>query len=105
MSESEPKEEVGEKVKESDIVEERIYTVPLGRAWIRPRTKRAPRAIRLLKEFVKRHMKVDEESIRVLNEVNEKIWSRGIQRPPRRIRVRVTKDKEGIITVHLAEGG
>ncbi|MEM1674800.1 MAG: 50S ribosomal protein L31e [Candidatus Bathyarchaeia archaeon] len=100
------KEEVKEETKKSeDIVEERIYTVPLNRAWIRPRTKRAPRAIRLLKAFIRRHMKVNEESIKILNEVNERIWSRGIQKPPRRIVVRVTKDKEGTVTVHLAEGG
>lgn len=99
------KEEIKKKTEESgEVMEERIYTIPLSRAWIRPRTKRAPRAIRLLKAFIKRHMKVDEESIRIANDVNEKIWSRGIQKPPRRIRVRVTKDKEGLITVHLAEG-
>jgi len=59
----------------SEVIEERIYTIPLSRAWIMPRTKRAPRAIRLLKAFVKRHMKVEEESIKIANEVNEKIWS------------------------------
>lgn len=100
-------EEREEKREEEGIeaVEERIYTVPLSRAWIMPRTKRAPRAIRLLKAFIKRHMKVEEDSIKITNEVNEKIWGRGIQKPPRKIRVKVTKDKEGIITVHLAEGG
>ncbi|MFQ5999703.1 MAG: hypothetical protein ACE5J6_02885 [Candidatus Bathyarchaeia archaeon] len=36
--------------------------------------------------------------------MNEKIWSRGIQKPPRRIRVRAVRDKEGIVTVYLAEG-
>ncbi|MEM1586862.1 MAG: 50S ribosomal protein L31e [Candidatus Bathyarchaeia archaeon] len=100
------KEEEVEKKSEmsGEVVEERIYIVPLSRAWIRPRTKRAPRAINLLKTFVKRHMKVEEESIRVAGEVNEKIWSRGIQKPPRKIRVKVTKDKEGLVTVYLAEG-
>lgn len=96
----------GEETKKEgiEIVEERIYMVPLGRAWIRPRTKRAPRAIRLLKEFIERHMKIEEDSIKISNEVNEKIWSRGIQKPPRKIKVRVTKDKDGLVTVHLAEG-
>ena len=36
--------------------------------------------------------------------VNEKLWSRGIEKPPRKIRVRVVKDKEGVVTVRLAEG-
>lgn len=98
---------------EEEIVEENIYTIPLGRAWISPRKKRAPRATRLLKSFIQRHMKIkteaeeegeETERLVVSNEVNEKIWSRGIQKPPRKIRVRAVKDKEGIITVYLAEG-
>ena len=87
-----------------EIVEERIYTVPLSRAWIMPVTKRAPRAIRILKAFIKRHMKADEGSIVISNEVNEEIWSRGIEKPPRKIRVKAAKDKDGIVTVYLAEG-
>ena len=90
------------KEEEEDIVEERIYTVPLSKAWISPRTRHSPRAIRILKSFVMRHMKIDDESIKITNEVNEKIWDRGIQKPPRKIKVRLTKDSEGIVTVHLA---
>jgi large subunit ribosomal protein L31e len=89
---------------EEDIVEERIYTVPLGRAWIGPRRKHSPRAIRLLRGFIVRHMKADEGSIRITNEVNEKIWSRGIEKPPRKVRIRATRDTEGIVTVRVAEG-
>ncbi len=99
---------------EEELVEERIYTIPLSRAWISPRRKRAPRAVRLIKSFVERHMKLQsgsageefEEARRLVisNDVNERVWSRGIQKPPRKIRVRVTEDKEGVVTVYLAEG-
>jgi large subunit ribosomal protein L31e len=89
---------------ESDIVEERIYTVPLSRAWIMPVTKRAPRAIRILREFIRRHMKVENEDIIISNEVNEKIWRRGIEKPPRKVRIKAAKDKDGLVTVYLAEG-
>jgi large subunit ribosomal protein L31e len=97
---------------EEEIVEENFYTIPLNRAWISPRKRRAPKAMRIIKSFVERHMKVrteaeDEEEAEILvisNEVNEKVWGRGIEKPPRRIRVRVVKDKEGVVTVHLAEG-
>ena len=101
---SEEKKEEKESKVEGDIVEERVYTVPLSKAWIRPRKKRAPRAIRMIREFIRRHMKVDDNSIRITNEVNEKIWSKGIQKPPRRIRIKALKDKDGLVTVHLAEG-
>ncbi len=89
---------------EEEVVEERVYTVPFGRAWIAPRKKRSPKATRILRSFVKRHMKVDDDSIVISGEVNEKIWSRGIEKPPRKLRIRAVRDKEGIVTVNLAEG-
>jgi len=97
---------------EEDIIEERFYTIPLRKAWIAPRKKRAPRAARIVKSFVLKHMKVrteaegeeEAEKLVIDNEVNEKLWNRGIEKPPRKIRVRVVKDKEGVVTVLLAEG-
>jgi large subunit ribosomal protein L31e len=102
------------KKKEEDVVEERFYTIPLQRALVRPPKKRAPRAMQLLKMFVTKHMKLEmkvseeEEAeelpqLIVSQEVNEKVWGRGIEKPPRRIKVRVTKDKDGNVTVYLAE--
>jgi large subunit ribosomal protein L31e len=99
---SKKKKEDRIEIKEEDIVEERIYTIPLGRAWLAPRKKRAPRAIRLIKSFIKRHMKTDSFSLN--NEVNEKIWRRGIEKPPRRISVRAIKNREGDVFLYLAEG-
>ena len=97
---------------DEDIVEERFYTIPLRKVWISPRKKRAPKAARVVRQFVAKHMKIqtdldeEEESERLVidNEVNEKLWSRGIEKPPRKIRVRVVKDNEGVVTVLLAEG-
>ena len=97
---------------DQDIVEERFYTIPLRKVWISPRKKRAPKAARVVRQFVAKHMKIqteldeDEEPERIVidNEVNEKLWSRGIEKPPRKIRVRVVKDTEGVVTVLLAEG-
>jgi large subunit ribosomal protein L31e len=97
---------------EEDIIEERFYTIPLRKAWISTRKKRAPKAVRIVKSFVLKHMKVrteaegeeEAEKLVIDNEVNEKLWSRGIEKPPRKIRVRVVKDKEGVVTVLLAEG-
>jgi ribosomal protein L31E len=39
----------------------------------------------------------------VSNEVNLRMWNRGIGKPPRKIRIRAAKDKEGNVTVYLAE--
>jgi len=103
--------------KEEDIVEERFYTIPLRRAWIMSRRKRTPRAMRIIRSFVTKHMKIGatkteeeetdeekEERLIISAELNEKIWARGIQKPPRRIKVRVVKDSEGAVTVYPAEG-
>ena len=81
--------------------EERIYTVPLVKAWAVPRYRRAEKAITLLRKFVQRHMK--PETIIIDTTVNEAIWARGVKKPPRKIRVRLSKDDEGTVTVTLAE--
>lgn len=104
------------KEEEEEIVEERTYTVPLSKAWIMPANKRAPKAMRILKAFMIKHMKLktpkkaegeeEEEpgALIISNEVNERMWSKGIEKPPRNIRVRAAKDKDGDVTVYLAEG-
>ncbi|MAM42176.1 MAG: hypothetical protein CMO13_02400 [Thaumarchaeota archaeon] len=76
---------------------DRIYTVPLGRAWVYPKQRRSKRAVSILREFAMRHGKT--EQIKISEEVSEKIWERGIRHPPRRIKVRLVKDKEGLVTV------
>jgi large subunit ribosomal protein L31e len=99
---------------EVEIVEERTYTIPLQKALVRPPKKRAPRAMQLIKIFITKHMKLEmkvseeeeEEELPQLiisQEVNEKVWDRGIEKPPRKIRVRAAKDKDGNVTVYLAE--
>jgi len=101
------------KKEEEEVVEEKTYTIPLGKALIMPPRKRAPRAMHMIRAYVVKHMKIpsraeeeDEEppTLTITKEVNEKIWERGIEKPPRKIRVRATKDKEGNVTIHLAEG-
>ena len=101
------------KKEEEEVVEEKTYTIPLGKALIMPPRKRAPRAMHMIRAYVVKHMKIpsraeeeDEEppTLKITKEVNERIWDRGIEKPPRKIRVKATKDKEGNVTVHLAEG-
>jgi len=80
---------------------ERIYTIPLRDVINKSvRNKRAPRAIRKIKQFLKRHMKAD--IVKIDNELNEKIWARGIQKPPARVRVKAVKEGN-VVTATLAE--
>lgn len=78
---------------------DRTYTVPLTRAWIAPRYRRTSRAVNVLKEFAEHHMKSSE--IKIDSELNEKLWRRGITKPPRRITVRMKKDEDGLVTISL----
>ncbi len=86
---------------EEEKVEElsRTYMVPLGLAYEAPPYRRSKVAIRIIREFATRHMKATEVSIS--EEVNEEIWARGIKSPPRRIRVDMKRDEDGIVSVKL----
>jgi large subunit ribosomal protein L31e len=96
-------EEVPEGEEEIEVVEEKVYTIPLRHVWVvTPRGKRAPRAVRDVRNYVARHMKSDE--VAVSNEINSAIWSRSINKPPRKITVRAVKDKEGKVIVYPAKG-
>jgi len=92
-----------EKEEEEEIIDERIYTIPLRRAyWTGSRLKRANRSVRILREFIQRHMKPEE--LLIQPEVNDKIWARGMQKPPRRLRIRATKNADNLVRIYLAEG-
>lgn len=78
---------------------ERTYTVPLTRAWISARHRRTKRAMKVLREFAERHMKSSE--IKIDTELNERLWNRGITKPPRRIVVKMLKDEDGLVTISL----
>ena len=69
----------------------------LGDAYAATRNNRVPRAIKILKAFAARHMKAEDEQRVVISEaLNKHIWERSIQRPPRRVKVRLVKDDEAV---------
>ena len=78
----------------------RVYMVPLGRVFEAPPYRRAKVAIRLIREFTVRHMKASQVKIKV--DVNEQLWARGIKKPPRRIRLEMERDEDGLVSVSLA---
>jgi large subunit ribosomal protein L31e len=82
---------------------ERIYTVPLIGAYKTVRGKRASRAVKILKSFLARHMKTQEERVKVSAEVNSFLWQGGMQKPPKRVKVKVKRDAKGEVSVSLVE--
>ena len=77
----------------------RTYMVPLRNAFEAPPYRRAKVAIRIIKEFTIRHMKASKVKIKV--DVSELIWARGIRKPPRRIKLEMERDEDGLVSVRL----
>ncbi|MEB3774384.1 MAG: 50S ribosomal protein L31e [Desulfurococcales archaeon] len=71
-----------------------VYIVPLSRVYWGRRTNRADRAVKLVRRFVERHTKA--ERVVIDTEVNNYIWSRGREKPPRRIKILVKLEKEKV---------
>jgi large subunit ribosomal protein L31e len=82
---------------------ERVYTINLGKVWLSPNNQRAKRAINMIKEFSRRHMKT--EQIKIDQELSHLVWQRGIRSPPRKVRVRMSKTDEGYVVVSPYEEG
>ena len=79
----------------------RVYTINLGKAWITPEHKRTDRVVNMIREFAEKHMKSNE--IKLDQDLNRQLWSRGKTNPPRRVRVKMVKEEGGTVTVSLYE--
>ena len=106
---------------DDELMQERLYTIPLRKLHKVSRSRRAPVAMRMFEDFITRHMKPerDGEVLRTSSDarrgsgedkqlfidppVNQFIWSRGIEKPPSKVRVRALKFEDGSVIVHLAE--
>src|SRR3989338_8979719 len=85
---------------------EREYIIPLRRAWLKaPRYERMRIAIRTIRRFIARHMKIpDRELSKVKLDVffNNDLWFRGAKKPPAKVKVKATKEKD-IVKVNFVE--
>ena len=80
---------------------EQIYVIPLREVSRAPRWRRANTAVKDVRAFLVRHMK--SENVKLDASINEKIWERGSEKPPRRIRVRAMKFDDGEVQAELAK--
>jgi large subunit ribosomal protein L31e len=85
---------------------EREYVIPLRRQWMKvPRYKKANKAIKTIKEFLVRHMKIrdkDLNKVKIDKILNEVVWLRGIKRPPAKVKVKAVKEGD-IVRVEALE--
>ncbi|HUL61903.1 MAG TPA: 50S ribosomal protein L31e [Methanocella sp.] len=81
---------------------EQIYTIPLRAVKDYPAWKRSNKAIKVIREYLSKHMKVEESKIKISGGLNESVWERGARKPPSRIRVKAVRSDEGV-TAELME--
>jgi large subunit ribosomal protein L31e len=85
---------------------EREYVIPLRkRCKHAVRYKKTPKAIKTIKEFLVRHMKIrdrDLKKVKLDKYLNEAVWFKGIKKPPIKIKVKVVKEGD-IVRAELAE--
>ena len=79
----------------------RVYTINLGKSWLTPRYRRTDRVMNMVREFAVKNMKSDE--VKIDQDLNRHIWARGKTNPPRKVRVKMVKDEDDIVTVSLYE--
>lgn len=84
-----------------EILKEQIYVIPLRDVKKAPRWKRAPRAIKDIRTYLQKHMKSDD--VKLDSSINEKVWDKGSEKPPRKIRIRAMKFEDGQVQAELAE--
>lgn len=86
---------------EGNILKEQIYIIPLRETKIVPKWKRANKAIKIIKLYLCRHMKVDLNNVKIDKTINEKIWEHGCEKPPSKIKIRAAKFSDGEIQTEL----
>ena len=83
---------------------EHIYVIPLKKNGTKS-SKAAPKAVKRVKQFLTRHMKVEENNIWIDDSLNTALWSRGKYNAPSKIRVKAVKFEDGVVEAYLPELG
>jgi large subunit ribosomal protein L31e len=91
--------------KEQKVTIEREYVVPLREEWLKvPKYKRANKAVKALKEFMVRHMKVYDRDLRKIKIdilLNNELRFRGMKKPLGKVKVKAIKYENGEVAVKL----
>jgi len=86
---------------EKTVPAQREYVIPLRRQTKKtPRYQRTARAIRTIKQFIARHMRVperDTKKVKLDVYFNNDLWFRGRRKPPAKIKVKATRIDDNVI--------
>ena len=79
---------------------EKTFNVPLRKEFQKaPKYKRAKKAVRAIREYLKKHMKSDD--VKIGSSINLKVWERGIKNPPHHIKITAEKDDKNTVSAEL----
>lgn len=81
---------------------ERIFIIPLKKTGLKS-SKAAPTAVKRVKNYLKRHMKVEKKDIWIDDSLNNALWSHGKYKTAGKIRVKAVKFDDGVVEAYLPE--
>ena len=81
---------------------ERIYIIPLKKTGFKS-SKAAPSAVKRVKSYLTKHMKVEEKDIWIDDSLNNALWSQGKFKMASKIRVKAVKFDDGVVEAYLPE--
>lgn len=81
---------------------ERIFIIPLKKAGFKS-SKAAPTAVKRVKNYLTKHMKVEDKDIWIDDSLNMAIWSYGKYKMANKIRVKAVKFDDGVVEAYLPE--
>ena len=82
---------------------ERIYVIPLRKKIGFKSSKAAPTAVKRVRKYLTRHMKVEEKDIWIDDSLNTALWRYGKYKMPSKIRVKAVKFEDGVVEAYLPE--
>jgi large subunit ribosomal protein L31e len=72
---------------------ERSYNIPIRkRTRATAKHKKTPRAVRVVREFLQKHMKAEE--VKLGPQLNLHLWKHGIKNPPHHVKVHAIKEED-----------
>ena len=81
---------------------ERIYVIPLKQKGYKASIA-APTAVKRVKQYLQKHMKVNEKDIWIDGSLNNELWSKGKYKMPNKVRVKAVKFEDGVVEAYLPE--
>jgi ribosomal protein L31E len=92
-----PKEE-----KKREIILERLYSVPLISLLKKPLRKRRGAQAGILRAFVAKHLKAASDKVKISPNLSKALASGGKRKVAGKVKVKCSKDKEGVVLVEKA---